>query len=56
MLKKIRHDLSLECPGFRVLCPTRWTVCANALKSILDNWTVINSVWTISLEEMRSIN
>ena len=51
MLQKIRDDLSLECPGFRVLCPTRWTVRANTLKSILDNWTAINSVWTISLGE-----
>ena len=51
MLVKIRDDLSLECLGFRVLCFTRWTVHANTLKSILDNWTAINSVWTISLEE-----
>ena len=51
MLQMIRDDLSLECSGFRVLCPTRWTVRANILKSILDNWTAINSVWTISLGE-----
>ena len=51
MLQKIRDDLSLECPGFSVLCSTRWTVRANTLKSILDNWTAINSVWTISLGE-----
>ena len=51
MLQKIRDDLSLECPGFRVLCPGRWTVRAITLKSILDNWTAINSMWTISLEE-----
>ena len=29
----------------------QWTVRANTLKSILDNWTTINSVWTISLGE-----
>ena len=51
MLQKIRDDLSLECPGFKVLCPRRWTVRAITLKSILDNWTAINSMWTISLEE-----
>ena len=51
MLQKIRDDLSLECPGFRVVCPTRWTVRANTLKSILDHWATINSVWTISLGE-----
>ena len=39
MLQKIRDDLSLECPDFRVLCPTRWAVRAvrAILKSILDN-------------------
>ena len=51
ILQKIRDNLSLECPGFRALCPTRWTVSANTLKSILDDWTAINSVWTISLGE-----
>ena len=49
ILQMIWDDISLECPGFRVLCPTRWT--ANTLKSILDNWTAINYMWTISLRE-----
>ena len=51
MLQKIRDDLSLECPGFRILCPTKWTIYANTLKSIFDNWTAMNSVWIISLDE-----
>ena len=38
MLQKIRKDISLEYPGFRVLCPTRWTVRAESMKIILDNW------------------
>ena len=33
------------------LCPTRWTVRANTLKSIFGNWITINSVKAISLEE-----
>ena len=37
ILEKIRKDISLEYPGFRVLCPTRWTVRAESIKSILDN-------------------
>ena len=28
MLQKIRKDISLEFPGFRVLCLARWTVRA----------------------------
>ena len=29
-----------ESPGIRILCPTRWIVRAEALKSILDNFNV----------------
>ena len=43
MLQKIRDDYSLECSGFRILFPTRWTVRANTLKRILDSWAPINS-------------
>lgn len=32
-------------PGIRVLCPTRWTVCANALATILSNYEVLLSTW-----------
>lgn len=51
MLQKSRDDLLLECLGFRVLCPTRWTTRVNTLKSNLNKWTAINCVWTIFLEE-----
>ena len=26
-------------PGFRVLCPTRWTVCAASMNCVLDNYS-----------------
>ena len=51
MLQKIRKDISLEYPGFRVLCPTRWTVRAESMKSILDNWVALQQVWDESLDE-----
>ena len=38
MLQKIRKEIWLEYPGFGVLCPTRWTVRAESVKIILDNW------------------
>ena len=34
-LEKIKNELALDSPGFRVLCPTRWTVRAASLKSLL---------------------
>ena len=50
MLQKIQKDISLEYPGFRVLCPTRWTVRAESTKSILDNWVALQQVWDESLD------
>ena len=46
------RDLAPDTPGIRVLCPTRWTVRAESLRSILDNYTVLNEVWMESLEEV----
>ena len=35
MLQEIQNGILLEYPGFRVLCPTRWTVRAKSIKSTL---------------------
>ena len=40
-----RLSLPLDMPGFRVLCPTRWTVRATSLQSVLDNFEVLLCVW-----------
>ena len=39
-----------QYPGFRVLCPTRWTVRAESMKSILDSWVALQQVWDESLD------
>ena len=39
--KNIHAEIAPEQPGFRTLCPTRWTVRASSLNSILQNYTVI---------------
>ena len=39
--------------GIRVLGPTRWTVRAASLKSILDNFDVLLKVWENSLEHVK---
>ena len=41
MFDELKKQLTPETPKFRVLCPTRWTVRAAGLKSILDNYTVM---------------
>ena len=35
MLHKNRKDILLKYPGFRVLCPTRWRVRTESMKSLL---------------------
>ena len=45
MLQTIRKDISFEYLGFRVLCPARWTVRAESMKIIHDNWVALQQVW-----------
>ena len=45
---ELKAELSPLGAGFHVLCPTRWTVRAASLKSILDNYTVLQELWEVS--------
>ena len=37
-VEKLKAELAPETPGFRVLCPTGWTVRAASLQSVIDSW------------------
>ena len=39
--KQLKENLTPNTPGIRTLCPTRWTVKADSLQSVLDNYTVL---------------
>ncbi len=59
IFKQLKHDLAPDCPGIRVFCPTRWTVRAQSLQSVLLNYSVLQELWISSLEsslesEMRA--
>ena len=41
--KRIHAEMAPEEPGFRTLCPTRWTVRAASQQSIRKNYTVLHS-------------
>ena len=45
LLQTLKSKLSPDTPGIRVLCPTRWTVRANSLASVLSNYTVLQELW-----------
>ena len=50
MFDRIKEAISPETTGFRVLCPTRWTVRAACLQSVIDNWKVLQELWEECLE------
>ena len=52
MYKKLKDAIAQDTPGLRVLCPTRWTVRANTLKSVLDNCAILQELWEQAQEEV----
>ena len=45
MLQAYKDESGSETSGVRTLCPTRWTVRAESLASILDNYENIQILW-----------
>lgn len=56
-LEKLRQASSSETespnPKIRVLCPTRWTVKADALHSIIENYSDLMDLWERSLIKVK---
>ena len=50
IFQRLKDEIAVDTPGFRVLCPTRWTVHAASLQSVLDNYEVLLQVWEESKE------
>ena len=44
LFEKIKLELAPQSPGMRVLCPTHWTVRADALSSVLINNSVLQEL------------
>ena len=49
----LKDEIAPQDAGIRVLCPTRWTVKAEALKSIVDNFEVLQNLWEENLEYVK---
>ena len=45
LFSKLKDEIAPGTPGFRTLCPTRWTVRATSLESILENYLVFQALW-----------
>lgn len=52
LLEKLKETLTPGTPGFRVLCPTRWSVWADLLKSIVDNYDTLQELWEVSKDQV----
>ena len=50
MLHSIKDQDGLDTPGIRTLCPTRWTVRADALASIIQNYSSLQDLWPETLK------
>jgi len=46
LFHNITSELAPEPPGFCTLCPTRWTVRAESLQSVVDNFAVLQGFST----------
>ncbi len=45
LFNKLKNEMSPGNPGIRVLCPTRWTVRAESMDSIVRNYSVLQELW-----------
>ena len=50
MLNSIKKEVGDDAPAVRTLCPTRWTVRAESIGSILANYHSIQNLWDEALE------
>ena len=52
---KAENDLlsNYHSAGLRLLCSTWWTVCADSLLSIINNYSTLLSTWNEALEATK---
>ena len=51
ILFQLEEEMGSDTPGVRTLCPTRWTVRAESLHSILANYEHILLLWETGVQE-----
>lgn len=47
--KDIKLESSPNAVGFRTLCPTRWTVCSETFRSVIQNYDTLLELWNAIL-------
>ena len=53
IFEKIKDEIACDSPGIRLLAPTRWTVRAQALTSISENYKALRDTWYFANQESK---
>ena len=53
IFQRIKDKAASGSPGVRILCPTRRTVQAEALRSIAENYQALQLTWDAAKEAMK---
>lgn len=53
IFRDLKGEMSPGSPGIRVLCPTRWTVRADSMQTIIQNYSVLQELWDKAVEVIR---
>ena len=53
LFREVKGELGEENPGLRVLCPTRWTVHADSMESVISNYAVLQAMWDDAADIVR---
>ena len=56
LFQTLKSELLPDTSGIHVLCPTRWTVQANSLASVLSNYTVLQELWNDLCDIIKDTN
>ena len=51
--EEMKEEMEPGSPGIRTLCPTRWTVRADAMESIIKNYQVLQELWEKAADIIR---
>ena len=53
LFDQIKCEMAPDSPGIRVLCPTRWTVRAASMQSIIQNYSILQELWEKAVDVVR---
>lgn len=53
LFDQIKGELTPDSPGVQVLCPTRWTVRAASMHSVIQNYSVLQELWEKTVDVVR---